>query len=151
MQLIACPWCGPREETEFHYGGQAHIAYPADPQALTDEEWVLMRKHPVLAYEMLSPIQYLSAALDIPYRHHEKWDGTGYPLGLSGERIPLAARVFAIVDVWDALRSDRPYRKAWPDEQVIAHLRSLSGTHFDPRVLAVCLDSGLLTDQPKSA
>jgi PAS domain S-box-containing protein/putative nucleotidyltransferase with HDIG domain len=120
------------------------------PGPLTDEQWVLMRKHPVLAYEMLSPIQYLRAALDIPYRHHEKWDGTGYPLGLSGERIPLAARVFSVVDVWDALRSDRPYRKAWPDDQVIAHLRSLSGTHFDPRVLAVCLDSGLLTGQPRS-
>ncbi len=120
------------------------------PGPLTDEEWVVMRKHPALAYEMLSPIQYLRAALDIPYRHHEKWDGAGYPLGLSGERIPLSARVFAVVDVWDALRSDRPYRKAWPEDQVIAHLRSLSGTHFDPRVLAVCLDSGLLTAQPKT-
>jgi PAS domain S-box-containing protein/putative nucleotidyltransferase with HDIG domain len=119
------------------------------PGPLDDEEWVLMRKHPVLAYEMLSPIQYLRAALDIPYRHHEKWDGSGYPLGLTGDQIPLAARIFAVVDVWDALRSDRPYRQAWPDDKVIDHLRSLSGTHFDPHVLGVCLDSGLLAAPPR--
>ncbi|HEY5118140.1 MAG TPA: HD domain-containing phosphohydrolase, partial [Anaerolineales bacterium] len=97
------------------------------PGPLTDEEWVIMKKHPVLAYEMLSPIQYLRSALDIPYRHHEKWDGTGYPLGLKGEQIPLTARIFAVVDVWDALRSDRPYRKGWSDEKAREHIRSLAG------------------------
>ena len=105
------------------------------PGPLTDEEWVIMKKHPVLAYEMLSPIQYLRSALDIPYHHHEKWDGTGYPLGLKGEQIPLAARIFAVVDVWDALCSDRPYRPAWPVEKVREHIRAGAGTHFDPQVL----------------
>jgi HD-GYP domain-containing protein (c-di-GMP phosphodiesterase class II) len=80
------------------------------PGKLTDEEWVIMRKHPQFAYDMLTPIAYLRPALDIPYCHHEKWDGSGYPRGLKGEQIPLVARIFAIVDVWDALSSDRPYR-----------------------------------------
>jgi PAS domain S-box-containing protein/putative nucleotidyltransferase with HDIG domain len=104
------------------------------PGPLCQEEWELMRRHPIYAFEMLSPIQFLNPALDIPYCHHEKWDGTGYPRGLAGDEIPLAARIFAIVDVWDALRSDRPYRQAWSTEQTSAHIRSLSGTHFDPRV-----------------
>ncbi len=104
------------------------------PGPLTDEEWVIMRRHPVYALELLSPIAYLRPALDIPYCHHEKWDGTGYPRGLKGEEIPLAARVFAVVDVWDALNSDRPYRPAWPGEKIREHMRSLSGTHFDPKV-----------------
>jgi PAS domain S-box-containing protein len=110
------------------------------PGPLTDEEWVIMRKHPVYAYELLSPISFLRPALDIPYCHHEKWDGTGYPRGLKGEQIPLAARIFAVVDVYDALRSDRPYRKAWPEEQVLAHIRELSGTHFDSRVVEAFLE-----------
>ncbi len=114
------------------------------PGPLTEEEWAVMKRHPVLAYEMLSPIRYLRSALDIPYSHHEKWDGTGYPQGLKGEGIPLTARIFAVVDVWDALRSDRPYRPAWPEEKVIEHIRSLAGTHFDPQVVKVCLESGLL-------
>ncbi len=105
------------------------------PDTLTDEEWVLMRKHPEYAYEMLAPIEYLRRALDIPYCHHEKWDGTGYPRGLSGLGIPLAARIFAVSDVWDALRSDRPYRKGWPRQEVLAHIKSLSGKHFDPEVV----------------
>jgi putative nucleotidyltransferase with HDIG domain len=109
------------------------------PGPLTDEEWVLMKKHPTFAYEMLSPINYLRRALDIPYCHHEKWDGTGYPQGLKGKQIPLTARIFAVVDVWDALRSDRPYRAAWPDEKVSDHIRSLSGTHFDPQIVEVFL------------
>lgn len=104
--------------------------------ALTTEEWTIMRKHPEFAYNLLSPIAYLQSALDIPYCHHEKWDGTGYPRGLKGEQIPLAARIFAVVDVWDALSSDRPYRKAWPAKKVREHIRSLSGTHFDPDVVA---------------
>jgi HD-GYP domain-containing protein (c-di-GMP phosphodiesterase class II) len=104
------------------------------PDKLTEEEWEMMRKHPVFAYEMLSPIEFLHPALDIPYCHHERWDGTGYPRGLKGEQIPLAARLFAVVDVWDALRSDRPYRAAWPEDKVREHLLSLSGTHFEPRI-----------------
>ena len=84
------------------------------PGALTDEEWQIMRKHPVYAFEWLSSIEYLRPALEIPYSHHEKWDGSGYTQGLRGEEIPLPARIFAILDVWDALNSDRPYRDAWP-------------------------------------
>jgi len=109
------------------------------PGKLTDEEWAIMKKHPTFAYEMLSPIDYLRPALDIPYCHHEKWDGTGYPRGLKGERIPLVARIFAVVDVWDALRSDRPYREGWPVEKVRAHIQAESGTHFDPQVVEAFL------------
>src|SRR5271157_5910239 len=104
------------------------------PDKLTDEEWLLMKKHPTFAFEMLAPIQYLNRAMNIPYCHHEKWDGTGYPRGLSGEQIPLEARIFAVVDVWDAITSDRPYRKAWTNEKAMEHIRSLAGTHFDPRI-----------------
>ncbi len=105
------------------------------PAPLTEEEWVVMRRHPVYAYEMLSPIDYLRPALDIPYCHHEKWDGTGYPRQLRGEQIPPAARIFAVVDVWDALRSGRPYRAAWSQDKVLAHIRSLSGSYFDKRAV----------------
>jgi PAS domain S-box-containing protein/putative nucleotidyltransferase with HDIG domain len=107
------------------------------PGPLTDKEWLVMKKHPVFAYEMLSPIRYLRLALDIPYCHHEKWDGGGYPRGLKGAQIPMAARIFAVVDVWDALRSDRPYREAWPEEKVREYILSLAGTHFDPQVVDV--------------
>jgi PAS domain S-box-containing protein/putative nucleotidyltransferase with HDIG domain len=100
----------------------------------TDEEQNVMHKHPEVAYEMLSPISFLHPAMDIPYCHHEKWDGTGYPRGLKGEQIPLAARIFAVVDVWDALRSDRPYRKGWPDEEVYQYISDQMGKHFDPQV-----------------
>jgi PAS domain S-box-containing protein len=109
------------------------------PALLTEEETAIMRRHPVYAYELLSPIAYLRPALDIPYYHHEKWDGTDYPRGLHGEQIPLAARIFAVVDVWDALRSDRPYRLAWAEERVREHIRSLAGTHFDPKVVELFL------------
>jgi putative nucleotidyltransferase with HDIG domain len=109
------------------------------PDKLTDEEWDIMRQHPTLAHELLSPITFLRRALDIPYCHHERWDGTGYPRGLKGEQIPLAARIFAVVDVWDALRSDRPYRAGWPPEKVLAHLRELAGIHFEPRIVNVFL------------
>ena len=117
------------------------------PGPLTDEEWLVMRKHTTFAYELLSPIHYLQPALDIPYCHHEKWDGTGYPRGLSGDQIPFAARIFAVVDVWDALTSDRPYRAAWPEDKVLNHIRSLAGTHFDPQIVKICLEPGLLKDQ----
>jgi putative two-component system response regulator len=109
------------------------------PGPLSAEEWVVMRRHPVLAYELLSPISYLEPALDIPWCHHEKWDGSGYPRGLAGEAIPLAARIFAIVDVWDALSNDRPYRKASPPAEVVAYLATQSGTHFDPAVVDLFL------------
>ena len=109
------------------------------PGPLTDEEWEMMKKHPTFAYELLSPIHYLRLALDIPYCHHEKWDGTGYPRGLIGEQIPLVARIFAVVDVWDALTSDRPYRKAWSNERTIEYIKSGSGTHFDPQVVKTFL------------
>ncbi|MBI5887525.1 MAG: HD domain-containing protein [Deltaproteobacteria bacterium] len=109
------------------------------PGALTQEEWDAMKKHPRNAYELLSHITYLHHAIDIPYCHHEKWDGTGYPRGLKGEDIPVAARIFAVADVWDALRSDRPYRKAWPVEQVLEHIKSLSGNHFDPKIAELFL------------
>ncbi|MRS05768.1 HD-GYP domain-containing protein, partial [bacterium] len=115
------------------------------PGPLTDEEWVVMRMHPKYAFEMLAPIGYLTQAIDIPYCHHEKWDGTGYPRGLKGEEIPLSARIFAVVDIWDALSSDRPYRKAWPHEKVMDHIRSLSGTHLDPKVVDLCMSSGVFT------
>ncbi|MDR3573009.1 MAG: GAF domain-containing protein [Anaerolineaceae bacterium] len=105
------------------------------PEKLTEEEWIIMRKHPQFAYEMLAPIEYLYPALDIPYCHHEKWDGTGYPRGLKGEQIPLVARMFAIVDVWDALRSDRPYRKAWSEEKVVDYIREQAGKYFDPNII----------------
>ncbi len=109
------------------------------PDKLTDEEWVVMCKHPTFVFELLSPIAYIRPALDIPYCHHEKWDGTGYPRGLKGEEIPLAARLFAVVDVYDALRSDRPYRQAWGEEKVREHILAGSGTHFDPQVVEVFL------------
>ncbi|HEX6304160.1 MAG TPA: HD domain-containing phosphohydrolase [Anaerolineales bacterium] len=105
------------------------------PGPLNEEEWVLMRKHPQLAYEMLAPISYLRPALDIPYGHHEKWDGSGYPRGLGGKAIPLAARIFAVVDVWDALSSERPYRPAWPEEKIREYLEQQKGEHFDPEVV----------------
>jgi putative two-component system response regulator len=106
------------------------------PGSLTEDEWAIMKKHPRFAYDLLSPIRYLKLALDIPYCHHEKWDGSGYPRGLKGEQIPLSARIFAVVDVWDALCSDRPYRAGWAKEKAREHIFSLSGTHFDPQVVA---------------
>jgi putative nucleotidyltransferase with HDIG domain len=108
---------------------------------LTEEEWAIIKQHPRHAYELLSPIVYLYSAIDIPYCHHERWDGTGYPQGLKGEEIPLAARVFAVVDVWDALTSDRPQRKAWPESQAMEYLKEQAGKQFDPAVVHTFLDS----------
>jgi PAS domain S-box-containing protein len=109
------------------------------PAVLTEEEWEIMRRHPLYAYDLLSPIEYLRPALDIPYCHHEKWDGSGYPRGLAGEQIPLAARIFAVADVWDALTSDRPYRPAWSKAQALEYIRSQAGKQFDPAVVEVFL------------
>jgi PAS domain S-box-containing protein/putative nucleotidyltransferase with HDIG domain len=105
------------------------------PESLTVEEQVIMQRHPQYAYDLLKPIAFLQPALDIPYCHHEKWDGTGYPRGLKGEETPMAARLFAMVDVWDALTSDRPYRPAESEEEVLAHIREQSGKHFDPQLV----------------
>jgi putative two-component system response regulator len=105
-----------------------------------------MKMHPVHAYNLLLPIAYLQPAIDIPYLHHEKWDGSGYPLGLKGDQIPLAARIFAVIDVWDALLSDRPYRKAWSRKKALAYIQKQSGKHFDPRVVDAFLK--LVSDLP---
>jgi len=105
------------------------------PGQLTKKEWAIMHRHPIHALEMLSPIEYLRPAQDIPYCHHERWDGTGYPRGLKRETIPLAARIFAVVDVYDALTTDRPYRKAWDSEDALRHIRQEGGRHFDPQVV----------------
>ncbi|GIX45127.1 MAG: hypothetical protein KatS3mg130_1535 [Candidatus Sumerlaea sp.] len=110
------------------------------PGPLTPEEWEIMRKHPQYAMDMLGEIEFLRPALEIPYCHHEKWDGTGYPRGLKGEEIPLSARLFAVVDVWDALASDRPYRAAWPHDWIVEYIREQSGKHFDPKVVEVFLE-----------
>ncbi len=119
------------------------------PGKLTEDEWVIMRQHPQFSFEMLSPIVYLRQALDIPYCHHEKWDGSGYPRGLNGEQIPLAARLFAVVDVWDALCFDRPYRKSWPEDKVLEYIRSLAGTQFDPTAVELFLN--MMIDGKKNA
>jgi putative nucleotidyltransferase with HDIG domain len=113
------------------------------PGPLTEEEWVIMRRHPTFAYEMLAPIRYLEPAISIPYCHHEKWDGSGYPRGLKGEQIPLAARLFAVVDVYDALTSDRPYRGAWSPEKTRQYIREQTGTHFDPQIVELFLKEAL--------
>ncbi len=110
------------------------------PRPLTAEEWEIMQRHPEYAHQFLRRIAYLRPALAIPYSHHEKWDGSGYPLGLKGEEIPLAARIFAVVDVYDALVNDRPYRRAWPREKVLQYIEAQSGQHFDPRVVGVFLE-----------
>jgi putative two-component system response regulator len=107
------------------------------PKPLTKSEWSVMKMHPVYAYKLLSPIQYLRPALDIPYCHHERWDGTGYPRGLKGKDIPTSARSFAVVDVWDALGTDRPYRPALSPEEIISHISKESGKHFDPMVVEI--------------
>jgi PAS domain S-box-containing protein len=113
------------------------------PSSLSADEWIVMRQHPVFAYKLLNNIPYLRTAMDIPYGHHESWDGSGYPRGLKGEQIPIAARIFAVVDVWDALLSERPYRPAWPKDEVIRYLEGLSGKQFDPRVVRIFIDQVL--------
>jgi len=115
------------------------------PGKLTDDERLLIQKHPVYAYEMLNPIDFLLPAIDIPYCHHEKWGGTGYPRGLSGEDIPFSARIFPIIDVWDALISDRPYRKGLPHDEVRQYIQADSGKHFDPRVVDAFFELGDLS------
>ncbi len=147
LKLANCLGVGVEEMVHIRRGTLLHdigkIGVPDSilrkPSALTPEEWEIMRRHPQFAYDMLAPILYLKKALDIPYCHHEKWDGTGYPRGLKGELIPLSARIFAVVDVWDALTSDRPYRKAWTREKAREYIQEESGRHFDPSVVNVFL------------
>ncbi|MCE9644917.1 MAG: response regulator [Chloroflexi bacterium] len=110
------------------------------PDKLTEEEWRIMKMHPQYAREMILPIDYLQPAIDIPYCHHEKWDGSGYPQGLKGAEIPIAARLFALVDVWDALRSDRPYRNAMRRPEALEYIRTQSGSHFDPALTTLFLE-----------
>jgi PAS domain S-box-containing protein len=136
------------ELTQMRRGVQVHdigkmgvpdrILHKKDP--LTKKEWAAMHQHPRYAFDLLYPITYLRPALDIAYCHHERWDGSGYPRNLKGEDIPLTARIFSVVDVWDALTSDRSYRKKWPRKKVINHLRNESGKHFDPHVVEVFLN-----------
>jgi hypothetical protein len=109
------------------------------PGPLTEEEWKFMRQHPVRAREFISEIPYLQPAIQVAYSHHERWDGKGYPEGLGGDQIPLPARIFTVIDNWDALNSDRPYRNAWPREKVIAYLRDNAGSIFDPQVVQAFL------------
>ena len=122
-----------------------HILRKTGP--LTDTEWGEMRKHPQYAFDLLSPIPYLRPALDIPYCHHEHWDGSGYPRGLKGTQIPLSARIFSIVDIWDALLSDRSYRNAWPRNKVLEYIKEISGTVLDPDIVETFLK---MLDEDKS-
>ena len=105
------------------------------PDKLTEAEWKVMKQHPVYGRDMLEPINYLNRSIDIPYHHHEKWNGGGYPTGLKGEQIPLIARIFTVVDVWDALTSDRPYRKAWSGQEALSYLEQRADIDFDPEVV----------------
>lgn len=136
----------PEDQIEFFkYGALLHdigkIGIPDSillkPGKLTDAEFDEIKKHPVYAYNIISKIEYLKPSLDIPYYHHEKWDGSGYPKGLKGLKIPLAARIFAIIDVYDALTSDRPYRKAWTIEKTLDYIEEQKNKHFDPRLVDI--------------
>jgi HD-GYP domain-containing protein (c-di-GMP phosphodiesterase class II) len=108
---------------------------------LDGDEWEIMRRHPLLAYDLLSSIDFLRPALDIPYCHHERWDGCGYPRGLKGKEIPLAARIFAIIDVWDALTNERVYRPAWSKQKALDYILDNAGRHFDPMVVEIFLQT----------
>jgi len=110
------------------------------PSPLTDEEWAVMKQHPVFASKVISGIEHLKPAMDIPLCHHEKWDGSGYPNGLRADQIPLQARIFSVVDVYDALTSDRPYRSAWPKDDALAYIREQAGRQFDPTVVGTFMD-----------
>jgi HD-GYP domain-containing protein (c-di-GMP phosphodiesterase class II) len=118
--------------------------------SLTEDEWKVVKMHPLSARKLLENIPYLKPALEIPYCHHERWDGSGYPQGLSKEAIPLAARIFAVIDVWDAITSDRPYHLAWPEEEAQAYIRDQSGILFDPQVVRVFLAYFGNVDEPAS-
>ncbi len=143
VQLAAALGLPPGEMARLRRGALLHdigkLGVPEaillKPGPLTETEWASVRQHPTYAYEMLAPIPHLRPVAELPYCHHEKWDGTGYPRGLKGAQIPLAARILAVADVWDALTSNRPYRGALPPDQVRAHIREQAGRHFDPDVV----------------
>lgn len=149
LTLELCRRMGIPEEEQIHIrrGAFLHdigkMAIPDSilfkPDTLDEEEWKVMREHPSLALQFLSPVEFLRPAMDIPYCHHESWDGSGYPRGLAGKEIPLNARIFSVVDCWDALKSDRPYRKAWQDEKIVDYLRGEAGKRYDPDVIQVFL------------
>jgi PAS domain S-box-containing protein/putative nucleotidyltransferase with HDIG domain len=147
LQLAELMGVGPAESVHIRRGALLHdigkMGVPDSilfkPGPLTEAEWIIMRRHPEFAFDMLSSIAYLRQAVEIPYCHHERWDGSGYPRGLHDDQIPLSARLFAVVDVWDALTSDRPYRKAWTKEAAIDYIHKASGTHFDPRIVEAFL------------
>ena len=119
------------------------------PGSLDPDEWEVMKRHTTFAYDLLSSIPFLRPALDIPYAHHERWDGNGYPRGLRGEEIPLAARLFSVVDVYDALTSERPYREAWTEDEALAHIEEGAGSQFDPQVVEAFLE--MITERRASA
>jgi HD-GYP domain-containing protein (c-di-GMP phosphodiesterase class II) len=146
---LACRMGVPEEELiNYRRGALLHdVGKMAIPDSilrkagqLSEDEWKTMRLHPMYAFVMLRKIPFLHKALDIPYRHHEKWDGSGYPHGLFRQQIPLAARIFSVVDSWDALNHDRPYRKAWPREKAIEYIASQAGKEFDPEVVKAFLE-----------
>lgn len=147
LRLARAIGIGDAELTHIRWGSLLHDigkmgvpdAILHKPGPLNEEEWLLMRQHPRYAWEMLAPIEFLRQSIDIPYCHHERWDGTGYPRALKGEQIPLSARVFSLADNWDALLSDRPYRSAWPEGEVYQYLRAHAGAHFDPHITEVFL------------
>jgi PAS domain S-box-containing protein/putative nucleotidyltransferase with HDIG domain len=147
LRLAEATGIGSAERVHVRRGALLHdigkMAIPdrilLKPDPLDADEWVIMRQHPLYAHEMLRSIPYLRPALDIPYCHHERWDGSGYPRGLVGEEIPLAARIFAVVDVWDALTSNRPYRPAWPDRDARAFLRTEAGRQLDAKIVDLFL------------
>ena len=149
LTLALARRCGIEEEdlVDIRRGALLHdigkIAVPDPilfkPGPLNDEEWEVMRKHPTYAFELLSPITFLQDCVDIPYCHHEHWDGSGYPRGLKGEEIPLAARIFTIIDIWDALCTDRCYRSAWKEEDIRAYIAAQSGKILDPNITPVFL------------
>ncbi len=143
VQLAYAMGVAKEELIHIHRGAILHdigkVAIPDDilrkPGPLTEEEWNIMRKHPAIAVEILTPIRYLSPALDIPHWHHERWDGNGYPDKLEGEQIPLSTRVFTVADVYHALVSDRPYRNAWSKQKAIEYIKEQTGKSFDPGVV----------------
>ena len=154
-QLARALNCSEEEIVYLRRGALMHdigkLAIPDDillkPGALDDDERKVMEQHPIYAKQMLSQISFLQSSIDVVYSHHERWDGNGYPDGLKGEQIPLAARIFAVVDQWDALRSDRPYRKAWPIEKALAYLRDNTGSLYDPSIVDVFLT--LISDKAR--
>ncbi|MFL7869676.1 MAG: HD-GYP domain-containing protein [Anaerolineales bacterium] len=113
------------------------MKFSISQENFTPEERAIINQHPIYAFEMLKDIEYLQQAISIPYSHHENWDGTGYPQGLQGEEIPLPARIFSVVDNWDALTSDRPYRNAWSKEKAYNYIKEQSGKKFDPQVVEI--------------